>query len=136
MVSPEPGHEVEAGGFLTVTRPSGRRSFVVMVTPLLDAPPGAQDHDAVAALFIADPDSVRISAREILQGLYALTPAEAELVQLLSQGHTLEQAATARGVTINTARSQLKQVFAKTDTNRQGELVRLVMTGVASLSES
>jgi DNA-binding CsgD family transcriptional regulator len=132
----KPGHEVEAGGFLTVTRPSGHRSFVMMVTPLLDAPPGAQDHDAAAALFIANPDASRISAREILQGLYALTPAEAELVQLLSQGHTLEEAAATRGVTINTARSQLKQVFAKTDTNRQGELVRLVMTGVASLSES
>jgi DNA-binding CsgD family transcriptional regulator len=36
---------------------------------------------------------------------------------------------------MNTVRSQLKQVFAKTDTKRQGELVRLVLTGVSSLQD-
>ncbi len=35
----------------------------------------------------------------------------------------------------NTARTQLKQVFAKTGTNRQGDLVRLVLSGVASIQE-
>ena len=32
--------------------------------------------------------------------------------------------------------SQLKQVFSKTDTNRQGELVHLVLAGVARIRES
>jgi len=41
--------------------------------------------------------------------------------------------AAERGVTMNTVRSQLKQVFSKTDTSRQGELVHLVLTGVASI---
>jgi DNA-binding CsgD family transcriptional regulator len=54
---------------------------------------------------------------------------------LLAEGHALEEVASRRAVTINTARSQLKQVFAKTDTRRQGELVRLVLTGVASLGD-
>ena len=61
--------------------------------------------------------------------------AAAALVQLLLMGHSLEEAADVRGVTMNTARSQLKHVFAKTDTKRQGELVRLIITGVAPLSE-
>ncbi len=56
--------------------------------------------------------------------------------QLLSQGFSLDEAAQQRGVTINTARSQLKQVFSKTDTRRQGELMRLVLTGVASIRDS
>jgi DNA-binding CsgD family transcriptional regulator len=36
---------------------------------------------------------------------------------------------------LNTVRSQLKQVFAKTDTNRQGQLMRLVLTGVAGIQD-
>ena len=76
-----------------------------------------------------------MSATEVLETIYSLTHSEAELVRLLSQGMSLEEAAEARGVSIHTARSHLKHVFAKTDTRRQGELVRLVLTGVASLAD-
>ena len=40
-----------------------------------------------------------------------------------------------RGVSLNTARSHLKHVFAKTETSRQGELVRLIMSGVGQIRE-
>ncbi len=69
----------------------------------------------------------------MVESLYALTPAEAELVRLLAEGCSLDQVAEQRGVTMNTVRSQLKQVFCKTDTSRQGELVHLVLTGVAAI---
>jgi DNA-binding CsgD family transcriptional regulator len=134
-LDPEPGEAVRASGFTTITRPSGRRPFVVMVTPLLAASPGSQSGDAVASLFIADPESGRVSATQVLEHVYQLTHAEADLVRLLSQGYSLEQAAARRNVTINTARGQLKQVFAKTDTSRQGELVRLVLTGIGTLRQ-
>ena len=133
---PEPGKELEAGGFVALSRPSGGRPYAVMVTPLFAAPPGSLGGDAVVSVWIADPESGRVSATDVLRKLYQLTRAEAELVQLLSQGHSLEEAARARGVTINTARSQLKQVFSKTDTRRQGDLLRLVLTGVASIREN
>jgi DNA-binding CsgD family transcriptional regulator len=133
---PEAGKEIEGGGFVAISRPSGRRAYAVMVTPLLAAPPDSTSGDAVVSLWIADPESGSISATEVLESLYQLTAAEAELVRLLSQGFSLDEAARERGVTINTARSQLKQVFSKTDTRRQGELMRLVLTGVASIRES
>jgi DNA-binding CsgD family transcriptional regulator len=123
------------GRTLSVLRPSGRRSYATMVGPLLAPPPGTNLGEAVAILFVADPEGSQISTAEVLEGLYDLTPAEAELLRLLAEGHSLETVANRRGVTINTARSQLKQVFSKTDTRRQGELVRLVLTGVASLGD-
>lgn len=135
-LAPDPGKEIEAGGFIAVTRPSGRRAYAVMVTPLLAAPPDSTSGDAVVSLWIADPESGRVSATEVLENLYQLTTAEAELVQLLSQGFSVEEAAQQRGVTVNTTRSQLKQVFSKTDTRRQGELMRLVLTGVASMRDT
>lgn len=127
------GHEIDATRFLSVSRPSGRRPYPVMVTRLLSPPLGSTTRDAVVALFISDPDAGPLSATEGLETLYSLTPAEAELVRLLAEGHSLEEAAAQRGVTINTARSHLKHVFAKTNTNRQGALVRLVLTGVGSI---
>lgn len=122
------------GDVMQVSRPSGRRSFALMVSPLLDAPPGSAAGEAVSVAFIGNPDTGSVTTTEVLEQLYSLTRAEAELVRMLSEGRSLDQVAAARGVTMNTVRSQLKQVFSKTDTKRQGELVRLVLTGVTSVS--
>jgi len=123
------------GKTMSFVRPSGRRSYAAMLGPLLAPPPGTALREAAAILFIADPEGSQISTTEVLEGLYDLTRAEAELLRLLAEGRSLEEVAEKRGVTMNTARSQLKQVFAKTETRRQGELVRLVLTGVASLGD-
>jgi len=123
------------GKTMSVLRPSGRRSFASTLMPLLAPPPGTNPREAVAIFFVADPEGSQISTASVLEGLYDLTPAEAELLRLLAEGHSLEEVAQKRGVTMNTARSQLKQVFAKTETRRQGELVRLVLTGVASIGD-
>lgn len=119
------------GAVMLVNRPSGRRPFSMLVSPLLAALPGSFTNEARAIIFVADPDGGQISATAILQSLYQLTHAEAELVRLIAEGCSLERVAETRGVTMNTVRSQLKQVFSKTDTNRQSELVHLVLAGVA-----
>ncbi|MDJ0853083.1 MAG: hypothetical protein QNK04_32330 [Myxococcota bacterium] len=120
-------------GVLCVTRASGRRAFPIWVGKLLAPAPDNRTDEAQSILFIADPDRGQISTTLVLESLYALTPAEAELVRLLAEGCSLDQVAEERGVTMNTVRSQLKQVFCKTDTSRQGELVHLVLTGVAAI---
>lgn len=57
---------------------------------------------------------------------FALTPAEARLAALLATGCSLEDAGDALGITRETARSRIKAIFQKTDTNRQGQLVALL----------
>jgi DNA-binding CsgD family transcriptional regulator len=121
-------------GFLAVSRGSGKRSFAVMVAPLLkDA--SSVLRDAAVAILVADPDAGRVADPEVLHALYSLTHSEAELVRLLAQGLSLEEAADARGVSMNTARSHLKHAFAKTGTSRQGELVRLMLSGIGSIGD-
>jgi DNA-binding CsgD family transcriptional regulator len=122
-------------GFLSISRSSGRRPFAVMVAPLLAVPASGVVSDAVVALFVTDPDAGRVSEAEVLAKLYALTHSEAEMVRLLALGMSLEEAAAKRGVSMNTARSHLKHAFATTGTSRQGELVRLVITGVGTIDE-
>jgi DNA-binding CsgD family transcriptional regulator len=62
----------------------------------------------------------------VLQKLFSLTPAEASLAVSIGQGKTPAAIARSNGVTIATVRSQLAAVFAKTNTQRQAELVGLL----------
>jgi DNA-binding CsgD family transcriptional regulator len=122
-------------GFLAVSRPSKKKSFAVMVAPLFSGGLSTVVRDAAVAVFLADPEAGRVCDAEVLHALYALTHSESELVRLLAQGLSLDEAAEARGVSMNTARSHLKHAFAKTGTSRQGELVRLVISGAGSMGE-
>lgn len=54
--------------------------------------------------------------------LFHLTPAETRLAAALGDGMSLGDAATSLGITFETARQRLKQVFRKTGTARQSEL--------------
>ncbi len=64
---------------------------------------------------------------------YGFTPAETALVLVLLQGLDLGQAARRLSMSLNTARYHLKHVFQKTDTNRQAELIRLVLSSPVAL---
>jgi DNA-binding CsgD family transcriptional regulator/PAS domain-containing protein len=116
---------------LSVSRPSGKRAFPVLVGMLHDASNGGVAEDATVSVIFGVPESGHTISPEALQAAYDLTPAEAELVGMLTEGLSLKGAARRRGVSLNTVRTQIKHVFAKTDTNRQGELIRLVLTGAA-----
>ena len=58
-----------------------------------------------------------------LRDWFGLTPAEARLAATLGEGGQLEDFAATRGITVTAARFLLKGVFAKTQTNRQAQLV-------------
>ena len=49
-------------------------------------------------------------------------------------GCTVEEAAQRLNVTRNTARCQIRAVFAKTGVTRQTELLRVLLSGVAPLA--
>jgi DNA-binding CsgD family transcriptional regulator/PAS domain-containing protein len=58
--------------------------------------------------------------------LFGLSPIEAQLARHLFNGRTLADAAVAMHIKTETARSYLKQIFAKTDTHRQAELIGML----------
>ncbi len=61
-----------------------------------------------------------------LQAVFGLAKAEAKLALWLMCGDTIEDIAEEHGVSISTARVQLKSIFAKMGTSRQAELVALL----------
>ena len=66
-------------------------------------------------------------APEVLCSTYGLTPAEARLAIAATAAGSLQDVARNIGVASSTAKSHLKQVYAKTGAASRAELVRLVM---------
>lgn len=84
--------------------------------------------DAGAILRVIDPDRELQVLLEPICGHYRLSPVETRLACQLAKGATMEAAAASLRIKPQTARSYLKQIFLKTDTNRQSELIRLLLT--------
>lgn len=63
----------------------------------------------------------------ILAKTFRLTPSEAKLACIIARGAAPDIAARELHISRETARNQLKSVFAKTDTHRQSELVALLL---------
>lgn len=126
---------IASGGVMRLR--SGNTDLQVLVTPVSSVPlPAAfNTSKATAVVFITCTDrDVSLSVETLIQ-LYGFTQAEAKLAAGLAGGATLEALADKFGISKQTARVQLKSVFHKTDTHRQGELIaRLLAT--LSLTEA
>jgi DNA-binding CsgD family transcriptional regulator len=62
----------------------------------------------------------------VLSGLFDLSPSEARLAVTLAAGTPLKIAAAANDIKFSTARAYLEQIFRKTGTNKQPQLVALL----------
>ncbi len=87
------------------------------------------------ALTLTSPSRAADISTAALMQLFGLTPTEACLMAALATGSSVEQYAQQRGVSVETARVQVKSCLKKTGVQRQSELVRLVWSSaVAHLS--
>ena len=127
------GISYHSGGAMNISRNSYQRPLHVVVSPLRSQALYLGKTIPTAAVFITDPERKPWLPEEWLRQLYDLTPAESRLAQLLASGSDLKEAAEQLQVSRSTVRSQLKSIFAKTDSNRQSELIRLLLTGPAQL---
>jgi DNA-binding CsgD family transcriptional regulator len=131
------GVGLACGGALSISRPSLRRPVSILVAPLrLEDDVFLRHESPVAALFVSDPEQGIETAPELLSRLYGLTAAEARLATLLVAGQKLADAADRLGVTVQTARTQLKRIFQKTDVRGQSELIRLLVRGAGALAQA
>lgn len=64
---------------------------------------------------------------ETLQEAFGLTATEAGIVRGLTLGHPLKDIAEARGRSVETVRTQVRSILAKTETHSQPELMRVVL---------
>ena len=119
---------------LSIPGPGGEVCYALSLTPVSSGEdrPG----DAAVIGYLSDLLERVPTDRPLLATVFSLTAKEAQLAELFGSGHNLEQSAAVMGISRNTARIHLSNIFSKTGTHNQVELARLLArlpsAGVAS----
>ena len=108
---------------VVVTRTGARFALEIIRLPELDVTSFARFGCMIVVHVMTSTVTVDI---EILRAVFGLTAREAALASALSTTFSLVETARELGVSYETARSQLKAVFAKTATGNQAELIGLL----------
>jgi DNA-binding CsgD family transcriptional regulator/PAS domain-containing protein len=118
-----------AGGRrLLLDRPSGRRPYIVLVTPVIQRLLEFTPEAPAVMVFLTDPDRFVPPTLERLRTFFGLTVAEARVALALLDGETAAGIAARLAVSVSTVRTHLRQLFKKTGTTRQADLMRLLVT--------
>jgi DNA-binding CsgD family transcriptional regulator len=67
---------------------------------------------------------------------FRLTGAEARVLAGLLEGLNVSEVAERYNISANTVRTQLQKLFAKTNTNRQSDLVRVVSSALPPIRQA
>lgn len=121
----------ESGGIMRASRPSGRLPFGITVTHVPSTTSAFSLFRPAVCIVISDPEAQPASLDDRIRTAFNLTAAEAQLAALLHNGEDLREAAEKLHITYGTARTRLAQLFQKTDTQRQAQLVRLLLKTVS-----
>jgi DNA-binding CsgD family transcriptional regulator/GAF domain-containing protein len=107
--------------------------FAVMAAPLRPTDHTLAGTNPLVALFVSDPANAPLLDTEILRQEFNLSAAEARLAASLAAGAALAEIAETRGVSVETVRSLLKRIFAKTGTGTQRQVIGLLERSLARL---
>ena len=113
---------------VALNRKTGARPLVVAAIPTRRLRSSANGDIVLLYLYSPEGDSTRLL--QPFFRMYGLSPVEGKLTALIANGLSLSAAATAMHVKEQTARAYLKQIFLKTSTNRQADLVRVMLSSV------
>jgi DNA-binding CsgD family transcriptional regulator/PAS domain-containing protein len=119
-----PGDPAETR-LLLVPRRSGRRPFILFLSPVFGAT--SDGSPTGLTVLLRDADTLLPEAEVLLARLFELTPSEVRVALGIAQGSSPQALAEHLGLSVETVRSHLKRVFFKTATRGQADLVRLVL---------
>jgi DNA-binding CsgD family transcriptional regulator len=128
-----------AGATGTLDRIDAARGGVMRLAPTADGPglsvavsPLAgmaswSGRSPVAFVLLSDPRAGSHRPEAMLRELFGLTAAEARVADRLIMGDSPERAADTLSISVTTVRWHLASLYRKTGTNRQADLVRLML---------
>jgi DNA-binding CsgD family transcriptional regulator len=111
-----------------VQRPSGRKPYLLMFSAValsswtIDVSPS----DRMILVYINDPQKRLQPTEDQLISYYKLTGAQAKVAVQIYAVENIVTVAEVLGISINTARSHLRSIYAKTGANNQSELAKLL----------
>lgn len=87
-----------------------------------------QAGSARALVFVVDPHDRKTPKPELISKAFNLTPTEARIASALASGDSTQDIADELGISPTTVSFHLKNIFLKTGTNRQSDLVALILS--------
>jgi DNA-binding CsgD family transcriptional regulator len=111
-----------ADGWLPIPR-DGRRQLILRAIPLQTLDPS--DPKSAVVIIIDLNETPRLEPAAV-QRIFDMSEPQAKLAVQLARGSTLSEISKAENISMDTARSHLAEVFAKTKTRRQHELISLM----------
>ena len=118
------GEGLSPAGSVFLTRKKGPPLYILVVPVRGLAVDGTASPSAV--VFANDPSKRIRPADEILHQLFKLTPAECRVALLLADGRSPREISQLIGVSTNTLKTHLSNIYSKTATSGQPALVRLL----------
>ena len=106
-------------------RQSGGRPYLVLIPGQRFSPD--EKPEAVVLLLIDTEQRTKVSGDTLVR-LYNLTPSETRVALMLIDGKRLDQIAEESEIAQTTVVFHLKNLFRKTDTNRQADLIRVLLS--------
>ncbi|QDD65539.1 helix-turn-helix transcriptional regulator [Herbaspirillum seropedicae] len=125
------------GEWFTVPRQRHSQPLIVSVIPTLmgQTVDISKGEEALALIILQDIARQRLPRGAILQKIYKLTPAETRLAEALLDNQTIESYSVLAGISRNTVRTHLANLFAKTGTRRQAELLRILIISGSQVAD-
>lgn len=119
--------EGERGGTVAVPRPAGQRPLLIRILPYL-ANNNLFGSAAKAIVFIRDPEVRGSGTVAQVAAVYGLTARETSVVEKLLEVSDVKLVAEELGMSEVTARNHVARILAKTGTNKQVELVNVILS--------
>lgn len=105
-----------------------------LVAPFRPAREGIGAAAPAAIVLVRDPEFQGAPGVAALQELFGLTPAKATIASYLARGRSIGEIAARHRLSLNTVRTHLKNIFAKTGMSRKSQLIALMLRSVAPLT--
>ena len=120
------GEGATAAGAFPIERPSYSRPYTATAMPMRPLVSWDAACGACCLLLVDDPEVQQRPSKRRLMQLWGLTAAEARVASLVAAGWSPREIADHLEIAFSTVRTHLQRIFVKTDTSRQGDLVRLL----------
>ena len=117
--------------FIALPRSDGQRDVLLTVCTLSSVV--TQQNDPALALFFCHTDRPNSTPMNALEALFQLTPMESRVAWAFAQGARPEDIADKFAISTTTVAFHKRNIFQKTQTNRQSDLVALLHTLPASI---
>lgn len=121
---------------VTGVRLHGEGQSISALVCTLAPDPTASGTQPTVALFLSPPAPAKKVSVQLLIDLFGLTPTEARVAASLTGGSRLSDVAQELGVSQTTISFHMRNLFQKTGTNRQTDLIALILAGPMAVETS